>query len=414
MLQFPASDASSSRSFARFGNLTLSSAFQPVFSFAHRRSIGYEALLRANDPTGNAIAPSAVFGRTHPKATWTNLERGVQWLHVSNFKRIAGACDWLFLNSSPDGFVVSEAYRRLVEESLRQFRLAPERIVLEVLETPNGDPQRLTEGIASFRELGFLIALDDFGAGHSNIDRVWQIQPDIVKLDRRVIEQAALNPRVARLLPRLVSLLHETGVLVLVEGVETREEALLALESEADFTQGFYFARPAAIGVDTTAARSIMDSLRQLSSTRNEEEMRNHAAFLSTYVPVLHAVAERLAAGADVAGACAIVLRRHDVTRCILLDALGEQIGGDVSLRPTRSMPSECIPAWADVSKACGKQGSWACFREAIGQPGTVQVSQPYLSATGSNLCTTLSLAFSVQGEARVLCADIDRNRIES
>lgn len=290
LLQLPARDASSPRSYARLGNLTLSSAFQPVFSLAHRRSIGYEALFRANDTDGNAIAPTAVFARTHLKARWNNLERGVQWLHVSNFMRMAAPHDWLFLNTPPDSFIVSEAYRLLAGESLKQFRLEPERIVLEVLETPNEDPQRLIEGIASFRQQGFFIALDDFGAGHSNIDRVWQIQPDIVKLDRRVIEQAALNPRIACLLPRLVSLLHETGALVLVEGVETQEEALLAMDCDADFTKDFYFARPAAIGADTTVARTIMDSLWQLYRTRNEEETRGRTAFLSRHVPVLSAL----------------------------------------------------------------------------------------------------------------------------
>lgn len=218
LLQVSGSDVPLGSPFARFGDLTLYSAFQPIFNLSHHRPIGYEALLRARDPAGDEVPPMTLLNRSFTVGRWNNLERSVQLLHACNFTQFADADDWLFLNTRPAGFIVSEAYRSLVEETLRRLKLRPNRIVLEVLEVPNGNLQQLIEGIASFRQQGFLIALDDFGAGHSNIDRVWQLQPDIVKLDRSLIEQAAQNHRVGRLLPRLVSLLHETGALGLSRG----------------------------------------------------------------------------------------------------------------------------------------------------------------------------------------------------
>ncbi|MFM0097145.1 EAL domain-containing protein [Paraburkholderia nemoris] len=274
LLLFAGSDTPFLPSVARFGELTLSSTFQPIFNLSHKCPIGYEALLRARDPSGNEVPPPEVLNRSFARGSWNNLERSVQLLHTSNSTRIANASDKLFLNTQPDGFIVSDAYRRLVEGTLKRLQLAPDRIVLEVLETPSGNMQQLIEGIASFRRQGFLIALDDFGKGHSNIDRVWQLQPDIVKLDRRVIDRAARNPRFARLLPRLVSLLHETGASVLVEGVETQHEALLAMECDADFVQGFYFARPGPNRADEVSCRAVMDSLLELFHSRNEKRAR--------------------------------------------------------------------------------------------------------------------------------------------
>jgi EAL domain-containing protein (putative c-di-GMP-specific phosphodiesterase class I) len=261
-MQLSESGAPFHASSMRFGDLTLSSAFQPIFSLRDHRSIGYEALLRAQDPAGNEIPPLEVLGRPLAQGCWNDLERSVQLLHASNFAQVCIADDWLFLNIRPDGFIVSEAYHLLIDTTLKRLELTPDRIVLEVLETTNGNLQKLVEGIASVRQQGFLIALDDFGVGHSNIDRVWQLQPDIVKLDRSVVEQAALDPRRARLLARLVPLLRETGALVLVEGVETQDEALLAMECDADFLQGFYFARPAAGRGDEATSKQIVDSLR--------------------------------------------------------------------------------------------------------------------------------------------------------
>jgi EAL domain-containing protein (putative c-di-GMP-specific phosphodiesterase class I) len=271
LLHFAGNDTLLLPSVAHFGELTLSSAFQPIFNLSHNCPIGYEALLRAHDPAGNEVPPLEVLNRSLSRGCWNNLERGVQLLHTSNFTRIANAQDRLFLNTQPDGFIVSDAYRRLVDGTLKRLQLPPDRIVLEVLETPNGNMQQLIEGIASFRRQGFLIALDDFGKGHSNIDRVWQLQPDIVKLDRRVIEQAARNPRFGLLLRRLVSLLHETCAAVLVEGVETQHEALLAMECGADFAQGFYFARPAPNRADEVSCRAIMNSLQELFRSRTEK-----------------------------------------------------------------------------------------------------------------------------------------------
>ncbi|MDR8045831.1 EAL domain-containing protein, partial [Burkholderia cenocepacia] len=92
-----------------------------------------------------------------------------------------------------------------------------------------------------FRTHGFLIALDDFGAGQSNIERIWQLNPDIVKLDRIMLSHAAHRTGLTAILLGLVTLLHEAGKLVLVEGIETEHEAQIALSCEADFVQGYYF-----------------------------------------------------------------------------------------------------------------------------------------------------------------------------
>ncbi|MGF6506166.1 EAL domain-containing protein [Paraburkholderia sp. 32] len=406
LLQFRGSNAPLLNTSARLGDLTLSSAFQPIFSLSHRRSIGYEALLRVRDPTGKDVHPLAVLGRTAEQGRWDNLERGVQLLHASNFAQMANARDRLFLNVRPDGFIVSETYRRLVADSMRRLQLTPDRVVLEVLEMPNGNLQQLIDGVASFRQLGFQIALDDFGAGHSNIDRVWQLRPDIVKLDRTVIEQAAQSPRLARQLPRLVSLLHGTGALVVVEGVETQREALLATECDSDFVQGFYFARPTADRADEAAYRTVMDSLWQLFRVRVEENARKESVLLSTYTGAVQAAAERFEAGIDIAQTCADFLRLEGAERCFLLNAQGEQMGGDIIVARRCGSPSDRVRAREDALGACWERRPY--FRNAIGQPGKMQITRPYLSINGAHLCVTLSIAIRVMGTLWILCADID------
>jgi len=410
LLQFSGNDASLQSSFARFGDLTLSSAFQPIFSFSHHRPIGYEALLRAYDPARNEVEPLKVLNRSKARGRWNNLERGVQLLHASNFVRVANAHQRLFLNTRPEGFIISEGYRRLVEDTLARLQLPPQRIVLEVLETPNGNIERLIDGIASFRQQGFLIALDDFGAGHSNIDRVWQLQPDIVKLDRSVIAQAAREPRVARVLPRLVSLLHETGALVLVEGVETQFEALLSMECDADFVQGFYFARPAPGSVDEESCRAVMDSLSEMFRARVEVNTRAKTTLLSTYAVALQTAAEKFCAGIDLPHASENLLRLEGAVRCFLLDARAFQIGDDVkAAQPCISAPN-LSQSTAEPSGYCWDRRPY--FRNAISELGKVQITEPYLSINGVHLCVTFSIAISANGSVWVMCVDTDWRHI--
>ncbi|MCX4149946.1 MULTISPECIES: EAL domain-containing protein [Paraburkholderia] len=406
LLLFSGNDATLQPSFARFGDLTLSSTFQPIFCFSHHTPIGYEALLRAYDSFGNEVAPLKVLTRPVAPGRWNDLERSIQLLHASNFMQVANAQQQLFLYARPDSFITSDAYRRLVEDTLTRLQLMPERVVLEVLETPNGNLERLLEGIVSFRRQGFLIALDDFGAGHLNIDRVWRLQPDIVKLDRSVITQAAREPRVARMLSRLVSLLHETGALVLVEGVETQSEALLSMECDADFVQGFYFARPAPGKVDEESCRAVMDSISEMYRARVELNERTKTTLLSAYTDALQTAADRLCAGIDLPHATEDLLRVEGAARCFLLDGQGYQIGDDLKATQPRASAPNRFRSTTVASGGCWDRRPY--FRDAISEPGTVQISEPYLSINGMHLCITFSIAISARGSMWVLCADTD------
>ncbi|MFM0557844.1 EAL domain-containing protein [Paraburkholderia sediminicola] len=236
--------------------------------------------------------------------------------------------------------------------------------------------------------------------------RVWRLQPDIVKLDRSVIAQAAREPRVARMLSRLVSLLHETGALVLAEGVETQVEALLSMECDADFVQGFYFAHPAPGSVDEESCRAVMDSISEMFRTRVELIERANSTLLSAYTDALQTSAKRFCAGIDFPRATQDLLRLEGAARCYLLDGQGYQIGDDIkATRPGVSAPN------LFGSEAVAAGGCWdrrPYFRDAVSEPGTVKISEPYLSINGMHLCVTFSIAISARGSMWVLCADTD------
>jgi EAL domain-containing protein (putative c-di-GMP-specific phosphodiesterase class I) len=400
------------------GELTLSSVFQPVFSLSHMRAVGYEGLLRAHDALDRPVSPLDVFGQASRTGEALTIDRLAQALHLENFKMLGAQTEWLFLNVHP-GALTEPYHAAALLANLKRLHIEPRRVVLEVLEQSAEDIERLAVAVQQFREHGFLIALDDFGAGHTNIERIWQLDPDIVKLDRVMLSHAGHNvhaPLSARTLKQrrnmeavlsgIVSLLHEAGKLVLIEGVETEHEAQLALASGADFVQGFFFARPHPGAADSLHAQTVIGELTERYRMQTEARERRVATRLQPYVRAFERAAERLAAGEPLDEVCWNFLALDNAARCFLLDANGRQAGRNVVLRADRAAHEARFLPLVDAQGANWLRRPY--FRAALADPERVQVTRPYLSINEAMPCVTLSVETRSGGKRCVLCGDID------
>ncbi|MDE1181524.1 EAL domain-containing protein [Paraburkholderia sp.] len=385
--------------------LTLTSVFQPIFSLSHMRAVGYEGLLRAHDALDRPVSAVDVFGQAARLGELLQVDRLAQALHLENFRMLGSEREWLFLNVHP-GALTDPYHAAALLANLRRLDLPPRRIVLEVLEQRAEDLERLADAVRQFRERGFLIALDDFGAGHSNVERIWQLNPDIVKLDRIMLSQAAHRADMATILPGLVSLLHEAGKLVLIEGVETEHEAQMALACDADFVQGFFFGRPHPGAADSVHATCVISEVTERYRNQTEARERRRTSRLAPYVRAFERAAERLAAGEPLDEVCWNFLGLDHAARCFLLDAQGKQAGRNVVLRADRAAIETRYLPLADAQGANWLRRPY--FREAISAPERVHVTRPYLSINEAMPCVTLSVATRVGGQTCVLCADID------
>lgn len=225
----------------RYHDVTLASAFQPVISITHKRVVGYEALARATDANGAPISPDTLFARAQARGETILLDRLTRCLHVANFAaQDTGAC-WLFLNVLPQMFDAGIAPGAFIEALCAHFALPPTRVVLEVIEQPSRNEVALARTIDMIQHGDFLIAVDDFGTGFSNFDRIWQIKPDIVKLDRSILERSLAASDAHRIIHHLVTMLHHAGTMVLAEGVENEDALQILMDADVDFVQGFCF-----------------------------------------------------------------------------------------------------------------------------------------------------------------------------
>ncbi|WP_051228742.1 EAL domain-containing protein [Paludibacterium yongneupense] len=235
---------------ARHEDWSFSSVFQPLFRLHERELLpfAFEALARVRDTNGNSVAPAVLFAaETSPRRS-VFLDRLLRCLHLLNFLRSRADPGLLLtLNVNAQHLVnVSESHGRFFAEVLSGLDVQPQRICLEIVEDAVDDPMRLLQAVTRYRELGFGIALDDFGQGASNLERVWLLEPDYVKLDRRLMRQALMLPSTREPLAKLVAILHLHGAQVVAEGIESALQLDIARDCDCDFAQGYFLGRPAA------------------------------------------------------------------------------------------------------------------------------------------------------------------------
>jgi EAL domain-containing protein (putative c-di-GMP-specific phosphodiesterase class I) len=102
-----------------------------------------------------------------------------------------------------------------------------------------------TEKITAFRKkFGAMIALDDYGTGHSNHYRLLNLETDIVKIDRFFIADIHRNEDKRVLMEDIAAFCYSKDIKILAEGVEKPEELRVCMQLGIDYAQGFYFAKP--------------------------------------------------------------------------------------------------------------------------------------------------------------------------
>jgi EAL domain-containing protein (putative c-di-GMP-specific phosphodiesterase class I) len=385
----------------------LSSHFQPIFSVAHRRPVGYEGLIRAADPLGNPVRPHELFGKAPLGEARMMLDRQCRALHVRNFKELGSTRSWLFLNVDPQVAIEGPQFGSFFSEMLESNAFPAYRVAVELIETPFEDEARLTAAVEYYRRVGCLIVIDDFGAGYSNFDRIWRLRPDIVKVDREMTRRVTVEPLARRMFTGITAVLHEAGALVCVEGVETEAEALCAIDANADLVQGDYFSQGSAELLPENArsemfARLITGHRADFADFQKRQQTR-----LVSYLAAIKNAVQDLSLGAKFQPAVQGLLKLPSAQRCYLIGSDGLQIGENVNAES--KVHSQDL-RFEVVQPAEGTD--WQTkpyFRRAIETPGKVQITRPYLSVIGPKLCVTLSFAFEASdGSQQVLCVDLD------
>lgn len=389
-----------------FSQFELFSLFQPIYSFAHKRLVGCEGLTRCVDQTGRLIPPGRLFGSTHSMQDTIHLDRLMRALHVGNFTMRKRDNAWLFLNVSPVVVINGSRHQPFFSELLKKYDFPPQRVVIEIMETAIPDENALERTVAHYQELGCMVAIDDFGSGHSNFERIWRLKPNIVKLDRIMIQRAAMDASIRRSLGTIVALVHEMGGLVLAEGIETEQQAVMAINADIDLVQGFLFAESFNPASPSPEHEELFERINELLIQQNIDEEDEFRRSVKHYVEAFTRCANMLAAGLNIHTATEEMARMDRVMRFYLLDELGTQVGENISSQQRSKTRDPRLAPLTDTQGA-----NWAhrpYFRRAMARPNEVQMTRPYLSLVDARMCLTLTRVVKLQRERAVLCCDLE------
>lgn len=225
----------------------LFSFFHPIVTAQTGEVFAHEALIRARRP-GSAETIGA--GEIIDACTGLGLEHVLDQRARQSAIRHAAALNLadvlFFINFLPNTIYDPEICLRTTMEAAAEHAMPLSRLVFEVVETENiPDMRRLMRILDYYRAEGIGTAVDDMGAGFATMSYLEALRPDYVKIDRELVQRAAVHTADRHKLDSIVDRAKELDIKVIAEGIETHAQWDVCRRSGADYLQGFLFARPA-------------------------------------------------------------------------------------------------------------------------------------------------------------------------
>jgi diguanylate cyclase len=220
--------------------------FQPQVSLATGQVVSAEALLRWNHPVdglrmpGSFIATAEETGLIYTIGDWA-IEAAAKTL--ARWPTL-GLDHRMSVNLSPRQIARADFFPRL-RAALEKHRAPLDMLEIEITETVAmecGDV--VLREIAALRAQGAVVAIDDFGAGYSNLARLRQLPVDRIKLDRSLVVDIVTDPVARTILQAVIGLVHGLGCAAVAEGVEDTAQMDVLRVMGCDEVQGFLIATP--------------------------------------------------------------------------------------------------------------------------------------------------------------------------
>jgi diguanylate cyclase (GGDEF)-like protein/PAS domain S-box-containing protein len=223
--------------------------YQPVAGIEERRIQGLEALVRWDHPVLGTVPPDEFIALAEADGLIVPLQQWVLRRATTDFAGLLAEGRDLRLG-------VNVSVRHLqagclapdVARALADSAVPPGRLMIEVTESVMLDAEdRLQGDLATLRDMGCVISLDDFGRGYSSLAYLARLPVDVLKMDREFIADIETDPRGAALVATVVDLGHTLGMDVVAEGVETAGQLRALRAVRCRFAQGWLLGRPMPI-----------------------------------------------------------------------------------------------------------------------------------------------------------------------
>ena len=230
--------------------------YQPQVSFSGGEIIGAEALIRYANDDGSIrfpveFIPSLESARRISELDFYVFERVCKKIREWSRKYKKKIC----ISTNFSRYTITEkGFVERLCEIRDKYGICPDQVEVEITETvetdENGVLRRTTK---TLHEKGFLIAIDDFGVSHSNLSLLTDVDFDVLKFDKSVIDmlysrgsggKVERHNKTVLLLSSLIGVCHQMNIRTIAEGVEEKEQSDILDILNCDVAQGYYYSRP--------------------------------------------------------------------------------------------------------------------------------------------------------------------------
>lgn len=220
---------------------------QPIYDIHSGLFISGECLCRLQKRNGDILSPYAFIG----VAEKTSLISDIETCMFRNMCKCLS--DPRIVNSNIKYLEANLSIKKGEQKNLfaeyttitREYGVISDKVNLEITETDSMDQKTLIlNNMQTMCELGFRFSLDDFGTGESNLGYIIDMPVSIIKFDREITQKSMVDEKAHTVVANVISMAHDLGISVVVEGIETQADFEMSKELDADFVQGYYFSKP--------------------------------------------------------------------------------------------------------------------------------------------------------------------------
>jgi EAL domain-containing protein (putative c-di-GMP-specific phosphodiesterase class I) len=237
------------------GEFTL--RYQPIVDLREGKITGVEALVRWDHPERGLVSPAEFIPLAEDTGLIVPLGRWV----LREACRQAGEWQQEHPRTPALTMSVNVSAKQLVHPqiaddvaaALRESGIAPATLTLEITESVlMSDTDVAIAKLDELRRLGLRIAVDDFGTGYSSLGYLSSLPIDILKLDKTFVDGVALGPEDSAIARAVVNLGNSLSLMVVAEGIESKDQLRVLQKLDCDRGQGFFFAKPLDVeGIQT-------------------------------------------------------------------------------------------------------------------------------------------------------------------
>lgn len=220
--------------------------YQPKVSLDTNRVISLEALVRWNHPKYGLLGPDRFVDFAENTGVIQPL---TQWILNEGM----GFCQELQSSGYDLSVAINVSARNLLEEDfvsrvnqlINKYKLAPENLSLEVVESSMIEDMEFTIGtLNQLAKLGAKLSIDDFGTGYSSLEYLKKLPVQELKIDRSFVTDMVNNPDDKLIVNTTLTIAHQLGMKVVAEGIENADTLFLLHKMGCDIGQGYFISRP--------------------------------------------------------------------------------------------------------------------------------------------------------------------------